>query len=323
MEMPTKSDNWDEFLLTMALFKEYDLAGGFFNVQVPDLGNAASDSADARYGLRRLREYGDNLQFISTHYNASGMPMAIKPEDAMLFITPEAKAAMDVEALAAAFNISKAEAPQRIIPVPKEHFGIDNVQAVLTSKEFFVIADSLLETRTAPNPVGLHTNYFLHHHQVISASRFVPAIKFTTEPTTVINIVDTPVTSVFAPVIVDFEGATVTDVTRGEAYRVQSYAVTTPADGVNDAVRFDITSVTNARTYISQTGVLHVAPDENATSILSLLILKFLRFSLRLLLTLLAISLSFGLTQKLAKMTTLMVALKLPLRILFLPRMTL
>jgi hypothetical protein len=264
MNAPTTSDNWDEFLLTMSLFKEYDRAGGFFNVQVPDLSVTTSDAADARYALRRFREFGDNLKFISTHYNASGMPVAASPDEMVLFVTPEAKAAMDVEALAAAFNIDRAEAPQRIIAVPKEHFGIDNVQGILTTRDFFVIADSRIDTTTAINPVGLHTNYFLHHHQVVSASRFVPAIKFTTEPSTVINLDNTPVTGITEPLVVDFEGVPVESyVTRGEAYRILVAAETTPEGGANDAVRFDITSVHNLRTYISQTGVLHVAPDED------------------------------------------------------------
>lgn len=267
MNAPTTSDNWDEFLLTMSLFKEYDRAGGFFNVEVPDLSVTTSDAADARYALRRFREFGDNLKFISTHYNASGMPVAASPDEMVLFVTPEAKAAMDVEALAAAFNIERAEAPQRIIAVPKEHFGIENIQGVLTTRDFFVIADSRIDTTTAINPVGLHTNYFLHHHQVVSASRFVPAIKFTTEPTTVINLDNSVVDGITTPKVVDFEGAEVPNVTRGEAYRVLVAATTEPDGGENDAVRFEITSVHNLRTYISQTGVIHIAPDEDAAEV--------------------------------------------------------
>jgi len=267
MNAPTTSDNWDEFLLTTSLFGEYDRAGGFFNVNVPDISAATSDGNDARYALRRMREMADNLKFISTHYNASGMPVAAQPDELELFITPEANAAVDVEALAGAFNIDKAEFASRTTVIPREHFGIDGAQAVLTTRDFFVIADQRLDTTNVINPVGLHTNYFLHHWEVISASRFVPAILFTTEPGTVINLDNKPVTSVETPTLLDADGNTATEVTRGELYQIVSEAVTTPTGGDNNAVRFDIASIHNPSTRVTQTGVLAIGIDENATEI--------------------------------------------------------
>ena len=68
----------------------------------------------------------------------------------------------------------------RVIPVPAEQMGIDKAQAILTTKDFFVIADNLLENTSQPNPVSLGTNYFLHHWEVISTSLFVPAVMFWT-----------------------------------------------------------------------------------------------------------------------------------------------
>ncbi|WP_218937956.1 hypothetical protein, partial [Bacillus cereus] len=101
-------------------------------------------------------------------------------EDLILIVTPEVKANIDVEALAAAFNLSPVDMYARVIPVPTEQMGIDNAQAILTTKDFFVIADNLLENTSQPNPVSLGTNYFLHHWEVISASLFVPAVMFWT-----------------------------------------------------------------------------------------------------------------------------------------------
>jgi len=267
MSTPTTSDNWDEFLLTTGLFAEYYRAGGFFKSHVPDLGAVDSDSADAKYGLRRIREFAGNLAFPSTYYNASGMPVAATPDELELFITPEANAALDVEALAGAFNIDKAEVPSRTTVIPKEYFGIDGAQAVLTTRDFFVIADQKIETTTAINPVGLHTNYFLHRWQVVSASRFVPAVLFTTEESDEIITVQTPVQSINAPVVKDAAGTTVTSVTRGGLYNVQTYAVTSPVNGANDAVRMELVGAVSPRSYISQTGMLHVSVDEEATSL--------------------------------------------------------
>lgn len=267
MAMPEKSDNWDEFLLMSSLFSEYDRAGGFFKVNVPDLSAIDSDGDDARYALRRMREMAGNLGFIDTLYNAAGMPVAANPDELELFITPEANATLDVEALAGTFNIDRAKFDTRTTIIPQKHFGIPGAQAILTTRDFFVVADQLLETTVAENPVGLHTNYWLHHWQVVSASPFVPAIVFTTEPGTVIEIQDTPVTDVVTPMVYNNLDEAVDEVERGSLYFVSSEAVTTPADGPNDAVRYAVVGEQSVRTYITQSGMLHVAIDEAATSI--------------------------------------------------------
>lgn len=265
LEAPTTSDQWDEFLLTAGLFKEYHRNGGFFKVNVPDVSAQGSTEANAKYFLRRVRELSSTLPFISTHYNAAGMPVAAKPDDLELFITPEALAAIDVEALAGAFNIERADVSSRMTVIPAEHFGIKGAQAILTTRDFFVIADQLLETRSMQNPDGLYENHWLHHWQVISASRFVPAVLFTSvEASTVINIVDTPVTDVTALVIKDQTGAVVTTVDRGYQYNVDGTAITNPTGGVNDAVILTLTGAKSSYTYLTQTGTLSVGPDEDA-----------------------------------------------------------
>lgn len=267
MAMPVTSDNWDEFLLTTSLFRQYYDAGGFFNVNVPDLSVLTADSADAKQALRSVRTMAETLPFLSRHYNAAGLPIAAMPDELELFITPEANATLDVEALAAAFNIERANVNSRTTIVPQEHFNIPGAQAVLSTKDFFVIADSLITTTSVQNPVGLVTNYFLHHHQVVSASTFVPAILFTTEESTVINIPDTPVTSVSAVTAIDADGATVTAFERGLLYEVNAQAVTTPANGENDAVRYEAVGFTSPRSRLNQNGALVVAIDESAVSV--------------------------------------------------------
>jgi len=267
MSMPTTSDNWDEFLLMTQLFNEYYTNDGFFKVNVGDIGANGSDGADARYFLRRVREIAGNLQFISRHYNAAGMPVAADPSELELFITPEANAATDVEALAAAFNIDKATMPSRTNIIPKEHFNIPGAQAVLTTRDFFVVADQRIDTTSAVNPVGLHTNYFLHHWEVVSASRFVPAILFTIESGTVINIPATPVASVAAITAIDKDGTTVTAFVRGNMYEVNTNAVTSPAGGANNAVRYELVGAKSPRTRITQSGAVLVSIDEAATSL--------------------------------------------------------
>jgi len=268
MSTPQTSDQWDEFLATASLLKTWHDYGGFFNVNIPDVSANGSTQADSQYALRRLRELGDTLPFLSRRYNPAHLPMAANREDLELIITPEANAAIDVEALAGAFNIDKAEFASRKTIIPAEYIGIDGFQAMLTTREFFVIADSLLETQSVNNPVGLVTNFFLHHQEVISASRFAPAILFTsTEESTPIVINDTPVVSIAAPTLTDVGGDTVTDVIRGDSYQIHADALTDPAGGANDAVRLVLVGAQSTRTRVWQTGFFTVALDEAATQL--------------------------------------------------------
>lgn len=267
MEAVSTSDNWDEFLLTCQLFPEYDRNSGFYKVNVPDVSAPGSTEADAKTALRTMRAVADSLTFISTKYNAAGMPMHAERSDLLLFVTPEFNAAIDVEALAGAFNISSAQLHGRIIPIPADNFGIDGLQAILTTKDFFVIADSLFETAQLFNPDNLQNNHWLHHHQIISASRFVPAVMFTSLPVDTVPVKPNPVISVSAPHAHDREGAEVTNVTRGEVYSLHSDVVTTLEDGTNESVLWSVTGATSLLTTVTTEGVLHVAGNEVATSL--------------------------------------------------------
>jgi len=267
MESITTSDNWDEFLLTCQLFSEYEFNNGFFKVQTPDIASPASTEADVKKALRLIRAMADNLTFISTKYNPAGLPMAAKRSELLLFVSPEFNAAVDVEALAAAFNIDNAQMHGRIIPIPKEQFKIEGVQAIMTTKDFFVIADSLFETTQLWNPDSLQNNQWLHHHQVVSASRFVPAVMFTSETVEVIDLTPNPVESITSIAVTDRDGADVTNVTRGEVYQFTADVNTVLDDGTNETVSWAVTGDHSLLTYITQNGVLHVAGTENATSL--------------------------------------------------------
>ena len=267
MESVTTSDNWDEFLLTCALFPEYEANAGFHKVQIPDVSHPESGEADAKKALRVMRAVADKLTFISTKYNAAGMPMAAARSDLLLFVTPEFNAAIDVEALAGAFNITSAQLHGRIIPIPEENLGIDGLQAILTTRDFFVIADSVFETTQIFNPDSLQNNHWLHHHQVISASRFVPAILFTSKPGDILEIQENPVTSVASISVTDRDGVDVSNVTRGEIYQFTADVVTALENGTNEEVRWDVAGANSLLTYITQNGVLHVAGNEGATTL--------------------------------------------------------
>lgn len=184
MSAPTTSDNWDEYLMMTSLFRVMDNKYPMFNVNVPDVAKMDSTEDQARSLLRKIRATASNMRFLSTRFNGGAMPISAHPEDLVLFATPEVKSGLDVNALAVLFNVSYADVPTRIVEIRQDDVLMDGVQAFLTTKDFFVIADTSLETTSEFNPVSRQTNFFLHHWEIISASPFAPIVKFSTAPDT-------------------------------------------------------------------------------------------------------------------------------------------
>jgi len=266
MEAPSTSDQWDEFLLTASLFREYESNGGFFHVNVPDVGSLTSSADDAKMALRKMRAMAGNLKFLSTEYNAAHMPVFAQPDELILFVTPEFNAGIDVEALAGAFNIDRAKMMGRVVELPQSAFSISGAQAIMTTSDFFVISDTLFESTSQWNPANLHNNYFLHHHQVVSASRFVPAVMFTTGADDEVIVINDHVISVSAITIEAIDGTVPTNVATDGLIALVASATTDPAGGTASVI-WTVTGGLSGRTFISQSGVLHVGPDESATTL--------------------------------------------------------
>lgn len=269
MEAPTTSDQWDEFLLMTSLFAEYESNGGSWHVNVPDVRDLTSDAPEARQALRKMRAMADLLLFPSTRYNAARMPTFAKREDLVLFVSPEYQAAVDVEALAAAFNMDKTSMHGRVLPIPQENIGIDGVQAIMTTKDFFVVADTRIENTSIANPVGLYSNYFLHHWEIISASRFVPHVTFWTNADDEVIEIQPTIASVASPIVYnrDTPKAAITTLERGQMYDVDASVVTDPAGGLNTAVTYSVTGGESQKTYVTQDAVLHIGGDETSDGI--------------------------------------------------------
>jgi len=265
MEAPTTSDNVDEFLHMTQLFQEYDANGGFYRVNIPDVAAHTSTEADAKAALRAIRSTAGNLKFINPKYNAANMETAAEIEKLVLFVSPEFRAGVDVNALAAMFNKEYGQTIERIIDIPADRLGDNTIQAILTTEDFFVVLDTLFETAELQDPSKLSWNYFMHHHSIISASRFVPAVAFTTGPGTDDIVDDYAVTGISDIKVENSAGTLVaaegTEVERGTAYQLEAHGTTATA-GEEAAVRWSVEGASTFQTYISADGVLHVSGIE-------------------------------------------------------------
>lgn len=268
------SDNWDEFLMTANTLERYYDKGGFYKINVPDLLDPNVQGDGVKLFMEEVRAMSDTLPFISRKYNARHMPVMTEKGDLELITTPRAKAKMDVQALAAAFNPGNMDIESRMTIIPEEYWPIPGAQAILTTRRFWTIADKLMRMRQLPNPAGLYNNYWWHHHEVVSASPFENAILFTSQESDTIVINDYTVLAINDYTVLDLftnQPVTVTNgqanVVRGHGYLITTAATTDPAGGPNDAVTLSLFGKRSNQTYLNQMGFLNVDIAEKSGSL--------------------------------------------------------
>lgn len=272
----------DVFEAMCHMFTQYARLGGYWRVHMDaDLNKMTSTQDEARRLLRQIRSWADSLKFVSTRYNARHMPTFAKPDELVLFCSPEVKSALDVQGLATVFHRTDAEPTiDRIIVVPKDRFGIDGVQAILTTDKFLIDIPVIEEMTQQTNPVNINSvNNYLHMQRIISVSGFAPAVLFWTGADSTNNVVLPTGTAATAPkfalkLSAYGEGAaTPKNVARGGAVQVEAdtaIANDGAASWRSGAVGYSIGTTDkpiSEWTYISPTGVLVVGIDEANTVI--------------------------------------------------------
>lgn len=272
----------DVFEAMCHMFTQYARLGGYWRVHMDaDLNKMTSTQDEARGLLRQIRSWADSLKFVSTRYNARHMPTFAKPDELVLFCSPEVKSALDVQGLATVFHRTDAEPTiDRIIVVPEDRFGINGVQAILTTDKFLIDIPVIEEMTQQTNPVNINSvNNYLHMQRIISVSGFAPAVLFWNGAASTDNVVLPTGTAAGTPkfalkLSAYGEGVTTPEnVARGGAVQVEA-DTTIANDGQaswrSGAVKYSIgTTDKNLSewTYISPTGVLVVGIDEANTVI--------------------------------------------------------
>lgn len=272
----------DVFEAMCHMFTQYARLGGYWRVHMDaDLNKMTSTQDEARGLLRQIRSWADSLKFVSTRYNARHMPTFAKPEELVLFCSPEVKSALDVQGLATVFHRTDAEPTiDRIIVVPEDRFGINGVQAILTTDKFLIDIPVIEEMTQQTNPVNINSvNNYLHMQRIISVSGFAPAVLFWNGVGSTDNVVlpagTAATTPKFALKLSAYgEGVTTPEnVARGGAVQVEA-DTTIANDGQatwrSGAVKYSIGTTDKPLsewTYISPTGVLVVGIDEANTVI--------------------------------------------------------
>lgn len=107
---------YDEFITMKQLIVEYAKKGLFYEVEIPTV-----TADNMKSIISTVKGYSNKLTFMSTQYNAMGVPTYTDRSSQIIFIDAEFDAMMDVEVLASAFNMDKAEFMGRRILI--DNFG--------------------------------------------------------------------------------------------------------------------------------------------------------------------------------------------------------
>ena len=231
---------YDEFLLFKYLLIKAISHGKMYPVAI---------DGDMKAAAVAFRGTSNKLGFMSNRYNASGVTTTTPRADQYIFMDSDYNAAFDVEVLAAAFNMEKADFMGRLLLID-DFASFDNdrfdqiransdmieevtaaelalmskVKAVLVDREWFQVYDNANKFTEKYVASGLYWNYFFHVWKTVSSSPFSNAIVF----------VDSTAATT-APATITL---TVTEVSKGANAAVYTLTPADPASLANSNLEF-------------------------------------------------------------------------------------
>ena len=184
-----KSATLDEFIQMKQLISEWNNNGRFIVEPIAPV----TDAASAREAMIKIKAVSDGMTIFNNQMNYAGVWTSTPKDEQYLITTPDFNARMDVDVLAAAFHMDKAEFAGHVIVVDNiGDLGDDGIEAILVDKNWYQVYDYLRTFKTAYNGEGLYWNYFYHVWMVYSLSPFANAVAFGTATPTVTNVTVTP-----------------------------------------------------------------------------------------------------------------------------------
>ena len=193
------AQEYDEFLLFKYLMIKAITKGKMYPVSIGD----GTDLKEAGVAFRGI---SNKLTFMGTQYNASGVTTTTPKADQYIFMDSTFNAQYDVNVLASAFNMDKADFMGRLKLIDdwttfdNERFNVirenstmieevteeelalmANVKAVLVDAEWFQIYDNNNKFTEKYVASGMYWNYFYNVWKTVSSSPFSNAVVFVTD----------------------------------------------------------------------------------------------------------------------------------------------
>lgn len=202
--------NYDEFIMMKYTIAVLAYGGSIATV--------VQNENDTKADVKAIKKVSNAFRFMTTNYNISGVANFSDVTDQYIITTADFDADMDIDVLASAFNLSKAEFMGRRVMVdsfgfndgeiarlknllakdstvnltelPNISTAMTTVKAVIMDRDFFQIYDNLTQFTENYVGSGLYWNEFLHVWRTYSASPFANvAMLIPTAPTiTSVNV---------------------------------------------------------------------------------------------------------------------------------------
>lgn len=204
--------NYDEFLTMKYLIAKHIISGNLKPVTVLTV-----DATNAKAITSTIKGVSNNMEFMNRDYNKAGVHTYATKDEQYLIVNSAFDAIMDVEVLASAFNMSKAEFDGHHVLVDgfgnldkerlAELFAEDDtyeeftdaqltalnaIPAVLVSKDWFMILDNMMNFTEQYNGQGLYWNYWYHVWKTFSISPFANAALFVPGTPSVTSVTVSP-----------------------------------------------------------------------------------------------------------------------------------
>ena len=192
-------DYIDEFKYTKQLIRgAYDN-----NKAIVQVVSAPNSEANDKALVKAVRKLYGKMKFPSTLYNAyskmSGSDKPVEtwttPERIVFITTSDVLAEIDVEVLAAAFNMDKADFLGRVVEV--DSFGDDKILGCICDESFLQIYNNQFRFDEFYNARTMSWNFYLHAWDTFAISPFANAVILATgdsKPVTAISISDVTAT---------------------------------------------------------------------------------------------------------------------------------
>jgi hypothetical protein len=262
--------NYDEFLTVKYMIARNILNG---RMNVTEIDPVSPENAKGI--VSTIKGISNTWEFPSTDYNISGVTTFTMKNDQFILLNAKFDAVIDVEVLASAFNMDKAEFMGRrilvdsfgnldtarldllfasdpnYVPISQEELtALDAIPAIMVDRDWFMIFDNFYNFTENYNGQGLYWNYFYHTWKTFSVSPFANNTVFIAGAPTVTSVAVTPATA---------------SIFKGQSIHLNANVVTT--NFAPKSVNWTITGQASADTHIDIYGNLYVAEDETATTI--------------------------------------------------------
>ena len=265
--------NYDEFIMMKYVIAVVADAGGLAFETI----TAVTNQATAEAAIVKIKANSTLFGFMSDKYTSAGNMNFVDMGNVYVITTADFDALTDVDVLAKAFNMDRANWAGRHVPIDSFAFNeaeltrlgqllkddatyqanpitlagtlntaLGTISAVMMDEQFLQVYDVLNEFTEIYNPKGLYWNEFYHNWKIYSAAPFVNALMFTTTAKSV-----TAVSTISG------------DATASAGQRKQYTATVTAGEFTNKGVVWSITGITGAT--INQDGLAYFPAAGTAT----------------------------------------------------------